>query len=91
MNDFIELFQVSRNTILEDIKKLKDEASDLQLSIEPGRYQGYQIKGDENDIRRALIHFLSFVTPKSGWYQIIVDSSIENKQEYKLLRAHQCC
>ncbi|MFF2449428.1 BglG family transcription antiterminator [Neobacillus sp. NPDC058068] len=88
LNDFIELFQVSRNTILEDIKKLKEEASDFQLSIESGRHKGYQIKGDENDIRRVLIHYLTFVTPESGWYQIIIDSDLADKLEQKSLRPY---
>ncbi|MDN3017945.1 BglG family transcription antiterminator [Paenibacillus sp. BSR1-1] len=88
LNDFIELFQVSRNTILEDIKKLKEEASDFQLNIESGRHHGYQIKGDENELRRVLIHFLTFVTPESGWYQIIVDSAFADKLDQKLLRPY---
>jgi mannitol operon transcriptional antiterminator len=89
LNDFIELFQVSRNTILGDIKILKEEASEFQLNIESGIHQGYQIKGDENDIRRVVIHYLTFVTPESGWYKIIIDSAVANelKQE-QLLRPY---
>jgi mannitol operon transcriptional antiterminator len=85
LNDFIELFQVSRNTILEDIKKLKEEISEFQLQIVSERYQGYKIKGDENDIRRVLIHYLTFVTPESGWYKIIVDSALAKKLKQEQL------
>ena len=81
--DFIELFQVSRNTVVEDIKKLKEELNDFQLTIVSGRHQGYGIKGDENDIRQVLIHYLTFVTPESGWYQIIVDSTPSQQYEKK--------
>ncbi|MBS4210478.1 BglG family transcription antiterminator [Bacillus sp. FJAT-50079] len=88
INDFIELFQVSRNTILEDIKKLKEELSDFQLSIESGRYEGYYVNGEENDIRRVLIHYLTFVTPESGWYQIIVNSEIADHLEQRLPRPY---
>lgn len=83
LTDFIELFQVSRNTVVEDIKKLKEELKDFQLTIVSGRHQGYGIKGDENDIRQVLIHYLTFVTPENGWYQIIVDSAISYQYEKK--------
>lgn len=83
LNDFIELFQVSRNTVVEDVKKLKEELNGLQLTIVSGRHQGYKLKGDENDIRRVLIHYLTFVTPENGWYQISVDSVLTNKLEQR--------
>lgn len=90
LNDFIELFQVSRNTILEDIKKLKEETSDFQLSVESGRHKGYKVKGDENEIRQVLTHYLTFVTPESGWHRIIVDSALRDELEQKeLLRPYE--
>lgn len=90
LNDFIELFQVSRNTVVEDIKKLKEEAAGFQLKIVSGGHQGYKIEGDENDIRRVMIHYLTFVTPESGWYRIVVDSPLADQLDQKeLLRPYQ--
>ncbi|WP_431088769.1 BglG family transcription antiterminator [Paenibacillus sp. 8b26] len=89
LSDFVELFQVSRNTIVEDIKKLSEEISGFQLKIVSGGSQGYNIEGNENDIRQMLIHYLKFVTPESGWYRIIVDSSLaDQKSPKELLRPY---
>ncbi|KMY49735.1 BglG family transcription antiterminator [Peribacillus loiseleuriae] len=83
--EFMELFQVSRNTILEDIKKLKEEVNDFRLQLVSEHRQGYKIKGDESDIRRVLTHYLTFVTPDNGWYEIIADSTSANTSEEKRL------
>lgn len=88
LNDFIELFQVSRNTILEDIKTIKKELNDHRLVIESGRYEGYTVKGEENDVRRVLIHYLTFVTPESGWHQVFVDLEEADKLKQKLPRLY---
>ncbi|MFD2211373.1 BglG family transcription antiterminator [Virgibacillus halophilus] len=68
LEDFKKLFQVSRNTILDDMKKLKEEIKTNQLHIHSERNTGYSIIGNENDVRRMMVHFLSLITPKEGWY-----------------------
>ncbi|WP_330949225.1 BglG family transcription antiterminator [Virgibacillus sp. MG-45] len=77
LDDLKELFQVSRNTVLDDIKKLKEEMALEDLELFSEHQRGYQISGDEKIIRRTLIHYLSFVTPDNGWYSLI------NSQEWK--------
>ncbi|WP_099159533.1 BglG family transcription antiterminator [Virgibacillus ndiopensis] len=67
------LCRVSRNTALEDIKKLKNDLSEFQLTLFSERKQGYVIQGNENDIRKALVYYLSLVTPKDGWHSVAID------------------
>lgn len=73
LEDIRELFQVSRNTALEDIRKLKDKLVTYQLHLYPQRKAGYTLEGNENDIRRVLIHCLSIVIPKEGWYNYLTN------------------
>ncbi|MFD1039791.1 BglG family transcription antiterminator [Virgibacillus byunsanensis] len=73
LEDMKELFQVSRNTALEDIKQLKVELDEQQLNLVSERKSGYTIYGDESDIRRSLIHYLSIVVPENGWYGFLAD------------------
>ena len=43
LEDLINLLQVSRNTVLADLKKLKVELNKYNLSLHFGRKEGYQI------------------------------------------------
>ncbi|MGR5869402.1 helix-turn-helix domain-containing protein [Bacillus pacificus] len=47
--------QVSRNTVLADLKKLKVELNKYNLSLHFGRKEGYQIVGNEQSKRNLLI------------------------------------
>lgn len=66
LRDIIKLCRVSRNTALEDVKKLKEELPGYQLILVSERKQGYIVQGNENDVRRALIHYVSYVLPETG-------------------------
>ncbi|WP_152657561.1 BglG family transcription antiterminator [Oceanobacillus sp. CFH 90083] len=83
LKDIRELFQVSRNTALEDIRKLKNKLKPYQLHLYSQRRTGYHIEGKENDIRRVLIHCLSIVIPKEGWYNFLTNVSSAGDQAYK--------
>jgi mannitol operon transcriptional antiterminator len=85
LEDVRELFQVSRNTALDDIKRLKNDLEAYRLQVTSERKNGYQIIGNEDDIRRVLIHFLSQVIPKEGWYSLTTD--LENSSKRKNDRA----
>lgn len=75
LKDIRELFQVSRNTALEDIRKLKYKLQPYQLHLYSQRRTGYTVEGNENDIRRGLIHCLSIVIPNEGWYNFLANLS----------------
>lgn len=93
LEDIRQLFQVSRNTILEDVKKLKEEVKAYQLSIHTERKTGYVIRGNENKIRMLLINYLSMVTPHEGWYDALSDLQDAPKrnqalQPYSIFNTH---
>ncbi|PEE62345.1 BglG family transcription antiterminator [Bacillus thuringiensis] len=71
LEDLIDLLQVSRNTVLTDLKKLKVELNKYDLLLQFGRKQGYQIAGDEQDKRNLLISSLSHIISKNGWEYLI--------------------
>ncbi|HAM80075.1 BglG family transcription antiterminator [Ornithinibacillus bavariensis] len=85
LEDVRELFQVSRNTALDDIKRLKNDLAAYRLQVTTERKSGYQIIGNEDDIRRVLIYFLSQVIPKEGWYGLTAD--LENATKGRKDRA----
>ncbi|SDZ61356.1 mannitol operon transcriptional antiterminator [Evansella caseinilytica] len=74
LKDVAALTRVSRNTALEDVKLLRTELAGYRLGIRAARNAGYQINGDENNKRRALIHYLFEITPQNGWYGLISPS-----------------
>ncbi|WP_179104385.1 BglG family transcription antiterminator [Virgibacillus proomii] len=73
VEDLQELFQVSRNTILDDVRILKNEIESHQLNMYTERGRGYHIIGNETDVRKVLIQYLSIITPIDSWYSILHD------------------
>ncbi|GGE53341.1 hypothetical protein GCM10011391_35310 [Pullulanibacillus camelliae] len=62
-----EKIRVSRNTTLEDLKGLKAELERFHLKLAFERKSGYVILGDEEDKRKAIVHFLQHVLPNGDW------------------------
>lgn len=89
LKDFIEQFDVSRNTVLEDIRTLKTELKKHQLMIGSGHNTGYHVKGEESDVRTMLIHYLMSLTPDSGAYQIIADLERADQEKQKLPKPYR--
>lgn len=56
LRDFLEKLQVSRSTLLNDMKELKSELQLFQLHLDFHRKQGYFIKGGETQKRKAIVH-----------------------------------
>lgn len=81
LNDIKLMYQVSRNTALDDIKKLKNELSDYQIEVESERVRGYFVTGNENDIRKRLIHYLTLIIPENGWYSLMDNSGDHEMDE----------
>ncbi|MGG1698111.1 BglG family transcription antiterminator [Bacillus zhangzhouensis] len=54
IDDFMKLTKVSRNTLLEDMKQLKEALSKQQLTLHYQAACGYLISGEERMIRLAL-------------------------------------
>jgi len=55
----IQLLQVSRNTVLADVKKANDTNTHFLIRIHYTRQNGYHLKGTEFDKRALVMHHLS--------------------------------
>jgi len=58
LNHFIDELEVSRNTVLNDIKLAKNNLKEFGLSIRYSRLHGYVLEGDEWDLRTYLISLI---------------------------------
>ncbi|MGX7109459.1 BglG family transcription antiterminator [Facklamia miroungae] len=54
----VDLLEVSRGTVTDDLKKLNKKLSSFKLSIKYSRENGYQLIGEETDIFYAMINFI---------------------------------
>lgn len=79
LENYQKLFVVSRNTILEDVKKLKQELKTFHIEIISERYEGYVPLGEEAQVRNALFYYLPFIIPLNGWYSILNESEREKE------------
>lgn len=62
-----EFFQVSKNTILADIKKLRERLTKYQIKLDYSRKKGFYLSGREEDIRiQAHQMIAKVVTSVSG-------------------------
>lgn len=71
LEHLMERIRVSRNTTIEDLKVLKEEIARFHLSLEFERKSGYNILGNEDDKRKAIVFYLSSVLPNEGWQTLI--------------------
>ena len=58
LNHFVADLQVSKNTVLNDLKKAKSMLAPYDISINYVRKDGYFLSGTEFNIRLVLIHWL---------------------------------
>ncbi|WP_353855596.1 BglG family transcription antiterminator [Bacillus sp. Bos-x628] len=61
IEDFMSITKVSRNTILEDIKQLKEELSKQQITLYYKAANGYFLSGAERTIRLALKPYIHLI------------------------------
>lgn len=71
LEDLINLLQVSRNTVLADLKKLKIDSNKYNLTVHFNRKEGYRISGNEQSKRNLLILSLSQIISRNGWDYLI--------------------
>ncbi|MEH7299145.1 BglG family transcription antiterminator [Neobacillus drentensis] len=71
LENLMEKVRVSRNTTIEDLKELKIELEKFDLTLEFERKSGYVILGDENDKRKAIVHYLQHVLPNENWQSFL--------------------
>lgn len=61
LNHFSIDLEVSKNTVLNDIKQLKELISSYNVSINYSRQQGYYLSGNEFEVRRLLMRLIDKV------------------------------
>lgn len=61
IDDFMKMTKVSRNTLLEDMKQLKEALSKQEITLRYQAASGYVISGDERAIRLALKPYIHFI------------------------------
>ncbi|MCG1009724.1 BglG family transcription antiterminator [Salinicoccus sp. ID82-1] len=66
LNHFALELDVSRNTILNDFKKVRELASDYSLEIKYSRIDGYFVEGEEFHIRKLLFNVLDTLVQMNG-------------------------
>ncbi|UOQ94684.1 BglG family transcription antiterminator [Halobacillus shinanisalinarum] len=81
LNHFTIELDVSKNTILSDMKRVKNELNDYDLTIQYTRKAGYLLEGNEFQIRKLLIHVTyQLLQVHSGQNKIKELANIEKKQ-----------
>lgn len=70
LRDFQDAYQVSRNTVIEDIKSLKEELAKSDLGLISNQ-NGYKLYGDEIAIREYIVHYVMTVTPQETWFAFL--------------------
>lgn len=70
LRDLLEKLQVSRSTLLNDIKELKSEWQSFHLQLQFDRKQGYFIKGEEMQKRKAIVHHVAQLLDSVGYEQL---------------------
>ncbi|WP_256928542.1 BglG family transcription antiterminator [Bacillus sp. F2HM] len=61
IDDFMKMTKVSRNTLLEDMKQLKEALFKQEITLRYQAASGYVISGDERAIRLALKPYIHFI------------------------------
>lgn len=81
-----EQFYISRNTMFADIKQLKEELKNLQLSVTYSRKQGYQIEGQEYLLRNQLVHITRNLLKTVYGKSCLTRLNFLNKEDVVLLK-----
>ncbi len=79
ISDFQLLLNVSRNTILSDIKKLRNRLAKTNLSLEYSRKSGFCLLGDEQELRRTAWNFLQVLKDEEDYY--VLSKYLNNKNQ----------
>jgi mannitol operon transcriptional antiterminator len=84
LQHLLDKLNVSRSTMLTDIKQLKSQLSHFQLELKFHKSSGYFIAGKEQDKRKMLVYFLSQVLTNQGWQELLSEVQLTVHQEKPL-------
>ncbi|WP_159721396.1 BglG family transcription antiterminator [Enterococcus sp. CSURQ0835] len=86
LNHFIDSLQVSRNTVLRDLKDLGSELAHYELTLKYTRKHGYFIDGDEWNKRRLLSDTLNNLAEIYDGIQFIIQFAKIDQQAVETYR-----
>ncbi|WP_271328192.1 BglG family transcription antiterminator [Lactococcus muris] len=78
-SNFQSLLNVSRNTVLSDIKKLRQQLNKGTVSLEYSRKSGFYLKGEELELRQIAWRFLQELHDDKDYYVLSKYLNQENK------------
>ena|GEM_PF-557904 len=81
-NEFQEKLSISKTTLVNDIKKVKEWLREYNIQIIKVSNKGFKISGDENNIRKAMI---SLLIDKSNYNIIETLEKIYNNENNSIL------
>jgi len=73
LENLMDRVRVSRNTTIEDLKVLRDEVEKINLQLIFDRTKGYVILGEEVNIRKAIVYYLSEAFLDQNWNSLIAN------------------
>lgn len=79
LEDLMDKVQVSRNTLIEDMKTLREELESFGLKLEFNRDQGHVVLGNESEIRKAVLHYLNLAIHHPDLESLIHAIKIQKK------------
>lgn len=71
LQDLMDKLNVSRSSLLADIKQLKKQLEHFHVELKFHKTSGYFIAGVEQDKRKIIIYFLSQVLTNRSWNELL--------------------
>lgn len=81
LKDLADFVEVSKNTMLTDMKTIKEKVRNYSLTLEYSRSKGYQISGSEYKLRNLLVTELKHLLGKDFSEQLLLSEKIISKEE----------
>ncbi|WP_243388189.1 BglG family transcription antiterminator [Bacillus kexueae] len=74
LSTLMEQLGVSRSTLLNDLKQLKNQLMHFSVSLKFHKRLGYYMDGEEINIRKGMMYFLSQVKTSNGLEKLLDDA-----------------
>lgn len=76
VQDLSEKVRAGRSTTMSDLKELRRELLRFCLTLSFNRSDGYVISGAENDKRKAIVYYLTFVLSNQGFHDFLSEIQV---------------
>lgn len=79
---FQELLQVSKNTILKDIKRLRSSLAPKSINLNYSRKTGFFLTGEEKNIRVAAYYILGILILQPSGRRLLFEATTKKSNDY---------